>query len=622
MKKTKIKFIIVSIIACFFLISIQNLKVSAANGTVNISGGGTYNVGETVAVTFNISANESLYGVDLEVKYDQNILEFISGDNANGSSGTVYIAFSNSSGSKSVSSTIRFKTKVAGSGSISVTDNSYAAGLDGDSLINLNNPSTSVTVKAPVQYSKDNTLKSLQIAPGTLSPSFNPNTTSYSVTVANSTQKVTVSANPNHSAAKVTSLSGADNLKVGSNNVNVVVTAEDGSTKTYTIRVTREQGAAQPTSPPKQTEAPTEEETQEPTSTEAPELPPVKVEVDNKSLYINSDFETSSMPESFSKETMDYDGREINVAKSLTGDLILFYLSNEGEDQGEFYIYDKEGDSFDQYIEVEGRGGRYIILTPKEDLSIPDNYKEGNFSIDGKEVTGWQLEGMESNEFFLVYAMNGSGNKGLYHYDTVEKTFQRYSEELIKFQSAGILDADKLQEDLDASNNEISKLNEKYKADMGLRIKIIIGLIALSIILLITTINLILKNKFLKDDLLEANDFLDNEEEDFEAIFVQPSESTLEKDVEVTRDWSEEFAATKEPTVKEATLKPETNKNPIPPIKDTKKKAQETRKEENKEANKVKSQKEDKSTPLEDASLEEIFEFLNVEDNDLEDKNL
>lgn len=88
--------------------------------------------------------------------------------------------------------------------------------------------------------SNDANLKGLSVTGYTISPSFNKDTTSYNLTVPNGTSSLNVSALKNDEKAKV-EITGADNLKVGSNSVKIKVTAEDGTTtKTYTINVTRE----------------------------------------------------------------------------------------------------------------------------------------------------------------------------------------------------------------------------------------------------------------------------------------------------------------------------------------------------------------------------------------------
>ena len=82
-------------------------------------------------------------------------------------------------------------------------------------------------------------LSALTVNQSSLSPSFNANTVSYTVNVANSVTSITVSATPADANATVTG-TGSHQLIVGNNPINVVVTAQDGNTKkTYTVTVVR-----------------------------------------------------------------------------------------------------------------------------------------------------------------------------------------------------------------------------------------------------------------------------------------------------------------------------------------------------------------------------------------------
>ena len=69
---------------------------------------------------------------------------------------------------------------------------------------------------------------------------FKVSKTSYDVTVPNDIEKVTVYATAQDKKATIKG-NGTQKLNVGKNALNVVVTAEDGTTKTYTINVTREE---------------------------------------------------------------------------------------------------------------------------------------------------------------------------------------------------------------------------------------------------------------------------------------------------------------------------------------------------------------------------------------------
>ena len=96
--------------------------------------------------------------------------------------------------------------------------------------------------------SSDATLSGLSISTGTLTPTFSSGTTSYSDTVANATSSVTVTPTRNEPNATITvngiavtsgTASDAINLEAGANAITIVVTAQDGTTKTYTITVSR-----------------------------------------------------------------------------------------------------------------------------------------------------------------------------------------------------------------------------------------------------------------------------------------------------------------------------------------------------------------------------------------------
>ena len=94
----------------------------------------------------------------------------------------------------------------------------------------------------------DTTLRSLSLSSGRLSPAFNPAESSYDVEVYYEVEVITVAAVKNASDADFT-IDPVDSdqstnghqvaLNVGANTIGVQVTANDGTTETYTITVTR-----------------------------------------------------------------------------------------------------------------------------------------------------------------------------------------------------------------------------------------------------------------------------------------------------------------------------------------------------------------------------------------------
>ncbi len=105
------------------------------------------------------------------------------------------------------------------------------------------------TVTVARAASSDAALSGLSISQGTLSPSFDGSTYSYTASVANSISSLTVTPTASHANATITvnsatvtngAASGGIPLSEGENTVNIIVTAQDGSTtRTYTVTVTR-----------------------------------------------------------------------------------------------------------------------------------------------------------------------------------------------------------------------------------------------------------------------------------------------------------------------------------------------------------------------------------------------
>lgn len=93
-----------------------------------------------------------------------------------------------------------------------------------------------INVKKVEPVSSDNSLKSLTLNSGQLTPKFDNNTTSYTATVDK--EEVVISATANDSKAKVNGI-GTKKLNYGKNDFSIVVTAEDGTAKNYLIVINR-----------------------------------------------------------------------------------------------------------------------------------------------------------------------------------------------------------------------------------------------------------------------------------------------------------------------------------------------------------------------------------------------
>jgi predicted secreted protein len=242
------KFIVLMIIITVILLSA--IGVNAASPTAALSGPSTVRSGDTITVTFRIGGS-GILGASGELKYDSSKLTLTSTAQIIGSpwlvefnntAGTVkFIAYDNAQ-TTPVNSTkdlfsMTFKVNSLATGTnveISTTKLEYT---DGNTDVQPTNVKYSFSIAAP--KSTNSFLQSLTVSNATLSPAFNKNTTSYTTTVPYSVSKLNISAVAEDSKATVAV--NNPNLAVGSNDISIVVTAENGTKKTYTIKVTREQ---------------------------------------------------------------------------------------------------------------------------------------------------------------------------------------------------------------------------------------------------------------------------------------------------------------------------------------------------------------------------------------------
>ena len=99
------------------------------------------------------------------------------------------------------------------------------------------------TTKPKEEKSTNKALKSLAVELAGLDPEFNKDTTNYTLTVEQDVTSLKINAEAEDEKAKV-SISGNENLQEGDNTVKIVVTAEDGTARTYTIIVTKQKKTA------------------------------------------------------------------------------------------------------------------------------------------------------------------------------------------------------------------------------------------------------------------------------------------------------------------------------------------------------------------------------------------
>lgn len=333
------------ILALFILLALlisaltANVAFASVSVKASISGGGTYEKGQTITVYLKYEGT-TFGSATARFTYNSSILQLISSsDGPQSASGVFYQSVINENGVSSLTCSATFKAVGTGQTSIS------AEFVEGATLdfqqISANNVSTTVSVKSSSPSVSGNAnLSYMSVSAGSLSPSFSPSVTSYTVNVGSDVTVCTISADTQDSNA-VISVSGSKELKTGKNVRSVTVTAENGTTKTYTITIYRTEGTGGG------------DEEEKPGDDEQQKIPEdIKVSVGDKEYILAENISENDVPKGFTITSAMYGEYEIPVIKDSELKYTLAMLKDPETGDGKWFFYDEEKDTFSSSSQI------------------------------------------------------------------------------------------------------------------------------------------------------------------------------------------------------------------------------------------------------------------------------
>lgn len=515
--RNKIKIAIATCIGCILLLGGALTVFAAGSLTIAVSSS-TVAQGDTMTVTvYAVGANNEEVTADMNITYDSARLEYVSasGGNASGGGGTV----------KATGSTVDVKFKAIASGDAYVKAEGATLTAAGTHITvsGSSSPSSAADEKTETNtaLSGDNSLSSLKISPGTLSPAFKGSTTNYTATVGSDVNEITVTPVTSNSKATVESITGNTNLKSGENVISILVKAENGTEAAYKITVTKTDTAANSDTDTTDTVSDSTTDQTDTSGTEDAQASAAgdAIVIDGVTYRISDDFSDSDIPEGFIRADFEYKGAPHKGISYEHGHLGMYYLVNDAG-EGRFFVYDADRDGFYPYVRLSS-GEHYIILMVVPNGVIPpENYEETTLTLDGsvavqayqyagetdEEILNFDnteaVEGTETangtaasgykSDFYIFYGMDDTGVSGWYQYDIQQGTYQRLNEEAV-----GSSDNKESYQSLLDSYNELS---DRHKATKAKDRRLIAVLIFISVVLLIIIVNLILKLRDQGDD--------------------------------------------------------------------------------------------------------------------------
>ncbi len=245
--------------------------------------------------------------------------------------------------------------------------------------------------------SGNNALSTLTVSAGTLTPAFDPAVTEYTLSLPQGTEKLTLTATPSDSNATVQG-DGELTLQEGENTLPLVVTAENGDTKTYTV------------------------------TAKVAQAPTLFLDYNGQRLGVVKDVSQVTPPAGFAPaEPITYSGDTLPIWTDVSGKRTLVYLMDEKTSAQGFYLFSQTTGVQSPYLPILCGSVTYIYTDIPKELSSVPGLTPATVKAFGQTLNGWAYNDASLKDFCVLYLMDDAGSYGYYTYDSREETLQRFS---------------------------------------------------------------------------------------------------------------------------------------------------------------------------------------------------
>lgn len=342
-------------------------------------------VGDQFTISLNIDTDTYLGDFEGNISYDSSVIEYLSGPSCiAGGDGMLRIQDTVTEGTWDTRSYVMtFEAVGIGDCELSLIGAPVAYDFETLDPMSVSSASKIIQITAPKTASDNATLDNLKISPSTLTPSFNPEVLEYSVIVDSTTDNLVISAETQDENA-IVEIQGNKDFIVGTNPVKVIVVAENGSKKEYTIQVVKEDVAA----------TPTDTETKEEEAT-------IHANLEGGSTFLTGEYaytvvtseEGITIPEGYAKTSIKIDGITVPVyqlEENIEDDYLLVILQNQFG-QTNLYRYDRFEKTIQRYT-----GDRVIVQehTDNIEMDLEKQKKEYESQLGQKNLIVFVLSGV------------------------------------------------------------------------------------------------------------------------------------------------------------------------------------------------------------------------------------
>lgn len=264
---------------------------------------------------------------------------------------------------------------------------------NGSSYTTSKSVTINVRTKPVIVLSGDNNLSNLGIENYSLTPEFNKDTLEYNVELEPDTSEINISATASHGGATIEG-TGTREVTDGDNRLEIKVTAENGSSKTYVINA------------------------------KVKEYNPIEVNINNEKYTVVRKKSLITPPENYTETTVTINEEEIPAYYSEITKYTLVSLKDANGNQN-FYIY--QNGEYHLYKELTFNQMKICLLDIPQ---IPDGYSKSTIVYNDENLEAYKLN--PNSKYAILYGMNvATGEEHYYSYESSENTLQIYHTEEI-----------------------------------------------------------------------------------------------------------------------------------------------------------------------------------------------
>lgn len=377
----------VGMFVCFLAIFVrQEIDAQASSAAIDFScSADAIRVGDVISVNLEISADVVPGAFEGYISYNDNVLEYVTGPECMaGGEGILRIMDEGIDAGIQLTRkyVLYFKAVKIGSCDISMRGNPEIYEAEMGYLMSVSSGTLTLDVLPDVKASSDASLAMLKVNTGSLEPVFSPDIYEYRLSVGNDVSSVLISALANDAEASVKT-EGNTHLVVGQNRALIIVTAEDGTVQKYVIYITRDKAGES-----------------EDGGTD------IEGEEDDKQ---DTDSESSDIDNGGSAGTKP-DTEGVNPTANDSNGFSFYAVETDGE-------------------VVLNTSSRFTICRNDGSVIVPDGYFRTSVVVSGFTVTAYSPSEDLSGDYLLLILSKDGGKPGLYSFDRVEKTVQRFNPE-------------------------------------------------------------------------------------------------------------------------------------------------------------------------------------------------